>query len=648
VNGRIEASLPDAVGAFVAWLTKESGWTSEEKGEQVAIAPRHICILFRRFRSFSNDVTRPYVRALESRGIPHVLVGGRSFHDREEISALRNALAAIEWPDDELKVFATLRGPLFAFSDEALLVFRQYPGPDGELQIRHLNPMHAVDRTYLDPVAHDVADALAQLAHLHAGRNHRPIAQTIMMLLEAVRAHAGIALWPNGEQALANCMRLVDLARRFEHGASSFRAFIEQIEADAEGGEADEAPIVEEGTEGVRVMTVHKAKGLEFPVVVLADPTCPAARDTPSRHIDPARRLWVEPLCGCAPKDLLEAAAEESLRDQAEAVRLVYVAATRARDLLIVPAVGDGPTAGWFDVINPALYPPNDNRREARLAPGCPSFGDESVLDRGAGIDPPAAGSVQPGLQMPVPGGAPVTWWDPAVLDLGVEQQAPLRQQRILEADPDGAVAAESEAAYAAWKNERDALCITASRPSLFMQTVTSGARTETAPHDVQVEVVTYPGTVERPGGRRFGVLVHAILADIDLNSPIDAIRASAAIHGRLVDGTPQEIDCAVTAVEATLLHPLMRRAAHAAEKGNIRREAPILLRRAEDCLAEGVVDLAFREEVPEFSGWTVVDFKTGVEFDANKASYAVQVALYADAIRRATNMQTRGILLVV
>jgi ATP-dependent helicase/nuclease subunit A len=140
-----------------------------------------------------------------------------------------------------------------------------------------------------------------------------------MMLLDAVRAQAGIALWPTGEQALANCLRLVDLARRFERVASSFRAFVEQIEGDAESGEAHEAPIVEEGTEGVRVMTVHRAKGLEFPVVILGDPTCPAIRDTPSRHVDPARRLWLEPLCGCAPTELLEAADEELRRDRAEA-----------------------------------------------------------------------------------------------------------------------------------------------------------------------------------------------------------------------------------------------------------------------------------------------------------------------------------------
>src|SRR6266404_286668 len=58
-------------------------------------------------------------------------LGGRSFHDREEVIALRNAITAIEWPDDELKVFATLRGPFFALGDEALLAFRQYVDGNG-------------------------------------------------------------------------------------------------------------------------------------------------------------------------------------------------------------------------------------------------------------------------------------------------------------------------------------------------------------------------------------------------------------------------------------------------------------------------------------------------------------------------------------
>jgi len=116
----IEKSLPDGIGAFVHWLLNDSQWTITERTTRdelpmpVSIEPRHVCILFRRFLHFGADVTRPYVEALEARGVPHLLVGGKSFHDREEVDTIRAALAAVEWPDDELSVFATLRGALFA------------------------------------------------------------------------------------------------------------------------------------------------------------------------------------------------------------------------------------------------------------------------------------------------------------------------------------------------------------------------------------------------------------------------------------------------------------------------------------------------------------------------------------------------------
>jgi hypothetical protein len=82
------------------------------------------------------------MHGMEARRLPHVLVGGRSFHDREEILALRNALTAIEWPDDELRVYAIVRGPLFAFSDDALFIYRQTVSAEGELQIHRLQRTH--------------------------------------------------------------------------------------------------------------------------------------------------------------------------------------------------------------------------------------------------------------------------------------------------------------------------------------------------------------------------------------------------------------------------------------------------------------------------------------------------------------------------
>ncbi len=259
VHWKIEESLPDAVGAFIDWMIKSSGWTVTERGSAVAtpIRPVHVCLLFKRLQSFGNDVTRPYVRALEARRIPHVLVGGRSFHEREEVIALRNALAAIEWPDDVYSVYATLHGPFFAIADDALLAFRHSQ--------RHLHPLRKRDESTLTDLTRPVPQALEVLARLHAGRNRRTVADTIAQLLENTRAHAGVAIWPSGEQALGNILRVLDMARRFEQGSiTSFRAFVSRLEEDAERGGVNEAPVVEEGTDGVRIMTVHKAKGLEF------------------------------------------------------------------------------------------------------------------------------------------------------------------------------------------------------------------------------------------------------------------------------------------------------------------------------------------------------------------------------------------------
>src|SRR5213075_3522993 len=113
---------------------------------------------FKRMRSWDGDLTRAYVRALEERRIPHVLVGGRSYHSREEVLAMRAAAAAIEWPDDELAVFAALKGPLFAVGDDALLLFRERQGRLHPLRKRPEN---------LAPLEAEVADALAVLGELH-------------------------------------------------------------------------------------------------------------------------------------------------------------------------------------------------------------------------------------------------------------------------------------------------------------------------------------------------------------------------------------------------------------------------------------------------------------------------------------------------
>ncbi|HZI88953.1 MAG TPA: UvrD-helicase domain-containing protein, partial [Candidatus Polarisedimenticolia bacterium] len=376
VEWKIDESLPDVTAAWIQWLVRESGWTVTERerpGERVPVEPRHICVLFRRFRSFNEDTTRRYREALEARGLPHLLIGGSALHEREEVECLRNALSAIERPDDELSVFATLRGPLLALSDSALLAWRERAG--------HLHPFRPIPEE-LSPELQEVAQAMELLRDLHRVRNRQPVAHTIARLLEATRAHAAFAIWPNGMQALANVGRLVELARRAEQeGLVSFRAFIDRLEEDAESGEAAEGPMLEEGIEGVRLMTVHKAKGLEFPVVILADMTAKETLDQPMRWTDSEKGLCVQRLAGCTPIELREHGREEQEREREEALRLLYVASTRARDVLVVPVIGDERRDSWLSALWPAIYPATKDSRKpvATEAPGCPSFGEESV-----------------------------------------------------------------------------------------------------------------------------------------------------------------------------------------------------------------------------------------------------------------------------
>ncbi len=127
----IDACLPETIVSFCDWLVRSSGWKVrdlEDPTQLVPLASKHICLLFRRFTNFGRDITRDYVRGLEAREIPHLLVGSKSFHSREEVETLRAALTAIEWPEDELSVFATLKGSLFAIPDNLLLRFHHEVG----------------------------------------------------------------------------------------------------------------------------------------------------------------------------------------------------------------------------------------------------------------------------------------------------------------------------------------------------------------------------------------------------------------------------------------------------------------------------------------------------------------------------------------
>jgi ATP-dependent exoDNAse (exonuclease V) beta subunit len=664
----IEKSQPDGIAAFVHWLLTESGWTVTERTTRdelslpVPIEPRHVCILFRRFLHFGADVTRSYVEGLEARGVPHLLVGGKSFHDREEVETMRAALAAIEWPDDELSVFATLRGALFAIDDETLLEFRHQHG--GFHPFRVPGELAAP----LQPIG----EALQLLKRLHLRRNYLPVADTITQLLDATRAHVGFVLRAAGEQALANVLHVAELARQYEaNGGLSFRGFVDELRTQADGGQAAEAPILEEGSDGVRLMTVHKAKGLEFPVVILADMTAKLRNERADRLIDRAQHACYQRLARWTPIELAVNEAREVARDEAEGVRIAYVAATRARDLLVVPVVGDVAwDGGWTSPLNGAVYPEPAARRAASAVPGAPAFKKDSVWKR-PDNDPATAMTVSPGWHVMTGGEAEsygVAWWDPHALTLGVEPSVGIRRESLILKDVADEVVDEGMREYGRWRSAREKAIGRGATPSLVVQTATEWAAGEETkpvgaapshragqaglfdepqrppplPPEASVEVVVVSAGTGRTGGARFGQLTHAVLALAPLDAARPAIEALAEVQGRILSATEDEIAACVTAVETVLRHALLERARAAAARGQCRREAPVTRTLQDGSLLEGVIDVAFEEN----GRWIVLDYKTDRELaSAGEDRYRRQVALYAGAIAEATGLPASGVL---
>jgi ATP-dependent exoDNAse (exonuclease V) beta subunit len=657
----IDTSLPDAVGAFIAWICDErSGWRVAETGGDgterlVPIRPRHVAVLFRRFVSFGTDVTRPYTDSLEARGVSHLLVGGKAFHDREEVETLRAALAAIEWPDDELSVFATLKGSLFAIEDAHLLEFRHRFHTFHPFRIPRAlggNSGHDLELT-AEPVSHllPIAGALRLLQQLHRARNYRPVADTVGRLLAETRAHVAFILRPAGEQALANVLYVAELARQYEAGGGiSFRGFIDELRTASES-ETAEAPVLEETSDGVRLMTVHKAKGLEFPVVILADLTCRLSRDDASRYLDPGRRLCAMKLSGWTPHDVHDHEADEVARDRAEGVRLAYVAATRARDLLVVPAVGDEEwEGGWFSPLNRALYPPADQRRRPAKAPDCPPFkSKDSVLQR-PDDEPAGPATVAPGA-FAFGAGYTVVWWDPSALHLGARPPFGVRREDLIVKDVARNVVADGRSRYDRWKLARLEARSAAGTPSTSVATIREWAARDDAvlpagAAAVRVSIADAGGRSSgsmRQGGAAFGVLVHAVLANVALDASREAIDRIAQAESRLLGLDAPAALAAAEIVETVLAHDLLVRAREAARRGDCRRETPVVCALEDGTMAEGVADLAFREG----DRWTVVDYKTDRELaSAPQEHYRRQLALYAWAIQRATGAPADGVLL--
>lgn len=698
-NAAIEASLPDAVAAFVAsLLAPGSGLSVDDGGRARPPSPRDVALLFKQMQWGERDRAAPFVEALEARGVACLGGSGRAAARRPELVALLTALEAIDRPDDELLVHAFLRGPYVALPDDVLLGAREvlrglrdaapegrgeHGGPSGEgarslrglvHPLRPLSPdALAALREALGADADALVLALTLLRELHWERNRVPFSHTLARLLERLRGHAVVAFSPSGEAALASVLALVERARRLERErGASFRSLVERLRHLAQADLGDGAL---ESADAVRLLTVHRAKGLEFPIVILCDPTAPLTPRVPQRHLDRERRAWYQALAGCVPQELLDHAADALARDRDEALRLAYVAATRARDLLVVPVVGDlapeEEPSSWLGVLGPALYPARERRRAGEPLPGRATRGDDTVLERPERARVGTFASVRPGLHEPSRGSHRVAFWDPRDLELE-RPRAPglLHREALVDAPTPVEVPAAPFEAHRLALAQASTL---GGAPLVAATAVAKASPPDAADGPLAPVSTTAAPRTGRPRGARFGSLVHAVLAEVSLDAGEGEVAALASAHATLLGATDAEREHATVAVLAALAHPIFDEARAAEARGELRREVPVLVPHAApsasidassssalagdasspavkaaiaaDVLVDGVVDLAYRDE----RGWHVVDYKTDLELDpARHAAYSRQVALYVRAIEVATGEPCRASLLCV
>jgi ATP-dependent helicase/nuclease subunit A len=286
------------------------------------------------FQSMSHVTV--YEEVFKASGLPFVTVAGRGYYDRQEVWDVINLLTVLHNPADNLALAAVLRSPMFSLSDDALFALRLVQDESKKV-VPLWDALNAPAYLPADEVhvAAFARETLYALKHI-AGR------VTISELLRDALARTGylatLSGLPDGARKRANVEKLLDKAQ--STGQVTLGAF-QQYLRDLSAREVREGEASLEAAGTVTLMTVHASKGLEFPVVVLPDSSWA------NKGYGGDMLMFDEGVLACKVFDEFEnkfvpsypyrrLQAEAALREQAERKRLLYVAATRAQDMLII------------------------------------------------------------------------------------------------------------------------------------------------------------------------------------------------------------------------------------------------------------------------------------------------------------------------
>ena len=322
-------------------------------------------------------------RALASRRIPYRVEGGSLIYRTQEVRDLVNCLTAIDDPADEVAVVAALRSPAFACSDVELAQFKA-DGGRFNYRVRKSNEMSG-----------RVAAALQTLERYHTRRHDRSLAALIEAFVsECGQVETGI-LHEGDRNTFRRVRFMAQQARSFEAGKpESLRAFVTWLEHQAGGGMLDnEGAGVDDDEDAVRILTVHGSKGLEFPIVIMAGTSAAPMKGRPPTFMREFAGQEIAVRVGTSGGNRLftlgdcdRLIALEGRHDDAEFDRMLYVAATRARDHLLFSLHHKVTTSGariLLDAGATEFAPPIEIERDQSRGKVIPFEGME--------VDPPEA-----------------------------------------------------------------------------------------------------------------------------------------------------------------------------------------------------------------------------------------------------------------
>ncbi|MBD3368512.1 MAG: AAA family ATPase [Candidatus Eisenbacteria bacterium] len=584
----LEAST---VAAFVARLVndpQERVW-DKTTGVWRRVRLSDIAVLFR-----TGTALEHYEDAFDAHGLDYRIAGGKRYYARREVRELATVLAAVEDPHDLVAVVGALRTPFFGVPDDAVVLHRHRTGG--------LDYLRSTDG---DP---RVEEAFALLRELHHARDTEQTPRVIERLFRLTGTPELYLMKPSGEQRHANLMKVVELATSLgEKELLSFGGFARWLDdVTSLTPEEAESPLSEEGDEFVRMLTIHKSKGLEFPVTVLADLSGGTRHTSPFIVDREAGRLSLR----IGAKDSgIETSNDRSLRElerkreDAERIRLLYVGTTRARDLLVIP---------WFE-----------GGRMQKKSP----LGDLEVLRSRA---------EEPGAWLDTSEASGTASLDTSLLDRERPRPAAVRVdfEATLKADPEETVAHEEKRA---WEQRMRSLPKTADKGVSYLTPSSLAEHGATGRDPTAEPMEDLPSS-----GADVGTLVHAVLERIDLERP-DDVEELARSLARTEGLAAEAVADAAALLERALGTPTLRRAAAA---HTVLREAPFCMRDG-NRFVEGKIDLVFEDD----DGLVVVDYKTDVVPEGGTAAladaYRRQAEAYAAAVERVAGRPPTDVLLL-